>query len=254
MKDVLQALIDALNSNQKVALATVVNVQGASPAALGMKILVTADGRVTGNVGGGLLEQAIVRDSGNCLQSNASRLARYALREEGEDAVGTLCGGEVQVFIEVFMPKPGLLIIGGGHVGRPLAEMAGLLDYDVQVVDVRPERGQALDVNLIDVNTYIVIMTEDASSDEAVLRLVLPTPAPYVGMIGSRRKCQVLLSHLRADDYDGNLLAKIHAPIGLNLGGRQPAEVALAILAEIEMVRHHGNGVPRGLYYEERET
>jgi xanthine dehydrogenase accessory factor len=196
MLDILQALMTDLQANRPAALATIAQVQGASPAALGMKILVHPDGSAVGNVGGGLLEQAIIQDALDALRAGQTRLAHYALREEGENAVGLLCGGEVQVLIEVFMPKPALLIVGGGHVGRPLAEMARLLDYEVLLADVRPERGQPFDPAVITANTYVVIMTEDAVSDESVLRASLPTPAPYIGMIGSRRKCRIIREHL----------------------------------------------------------
>jgi len=244
--DILKTLTAELERNQLAALVTIVQVQGASPAIVGMKILVHPDGGSFGNVGGGLLEERIIKDALNALREGQSRLAHYSLREEGPDAIGTLCGGEVQAFIEVFLPKPTLLIIGGGHVGQPLAEIARLLDYDVQLMDVRPERGQPFDSASITANTFVVIMTEDAVSDDAVLRVTLPTPAPYIGMIGSRHKCQIVLDHLRADKVDEALLKRVHAPIGLNLGGRQPAEVALAILAEIEMVRHRGHAEPKG--------
>jgi xanthine dehydrogenase accessory factor len=246
MLDILKALTSDLEHNLPVALATITQVQGASPAALGMKILVHPDGSAIGNVGGGLLEEAILKDALAALCDGRSRLTHYALREEGENAVGVLCGGEVQVFIEVFMPKPTLLIVGGGHVGRPLAEMARLLNYEVNLADVHPERGQPFDPATLTANTFVVIVTEDAVSDEAVLREALPTPASYLGMIGSRRKCQIVLDHLRAENVDEGLLARVHAPVGLNLGGRQPAEVALAILAEIEMVRHRGHAEPKG--------
>jgi xanthine dehydrogenase accessory factor len=246
MLDVLQALTSDLERNLSVALTTVVEVRGASPAATGMMMLVRLDGSTMGNVGGGLLEQAILNDALTALKEGQSRLAHYALREEGPDAVGTLCGGEVQVFIEVFMPRPTLLIVGGGHVGQALAEIACILNYEAHVVDARTERGQPLDLTSVTTNTFMVIMTEDAVSDEAVLRAALPTSTPYIGMIGSRRKCQTVLAHLRADQVDEDLLKRVHAPIGLNLGGRQPAEVALSILAEVEMVRHHGTTETKG--------
>lgn len=240
MLDILNALTSDLGCNLPAALATVIQVRGASPAVTGMKILVRPDGSIVGNVGGGPLEQAIHKDALAALREGQSRLAHYALREAGQDAIGTLCGGDVQVFIEVYMPKPLLLIVGGGHVGKPLAEIARLLNYAVLLADVRPERGQAFDPAAITANTFVAIMTEDAVSDEAVLHAALPTPTPYIGMIGSRRKCQIILSHLRTDKMEEGLLEKVHAPIGLDLGGRHPAEVALAILAEIEMVRHRG--------------
>ena len=260
--DVLQELVTAREHNKPTALATVVEVSGASPAKVGAKILVRADGTTVGTVGGGRLEQAIVADARAALSEGQSRLTHYTLREEGDDAIGVLCGGEVRVFIEVFAPRPTLLIVGGGHVGKPLAEMARLLNYDVRVVDARAERSSALDsVSVNDdassrrsddnssfrlmredvsAHTYIVLVTEDYVTDEAALRAVIESPAPYIGMIGSRRKCRMVLEHLRADGVAEHLLTRVRAPIGLDLGGTTPAEIALAILAEIEMARHQG--------------
>ena len=91
----------------------------------------------------------------------------------------------------------------------------------------------------------MVLITEDHVTDEAALRQALPTPAPYIGMIGSLRKVGIVLDHLRADGFTQGQLARVRAPIGLDLGGREPAEIALAILAEIECVRHGGDGQPR---------
>ncbi len=240
MLDVLQELVALMERNEPAALATVVEVNGASPAKVGAKILVRGDGTTIGTAGGGRLEQAIIADARAALDGNKSRLTHYTLREEGEDAIGVLCGGEVGVFIQVFAPRPTLLIVGGGHIGKPLAEMARLLNYDVRVVDIRAERGATLDPASMTAYTYIVLVTEDHVADEAALRAVIGSPAPYIGMIGSRRKCRIVLEHLRADGVAESLLGRVRAPIGLDLGGTTPAEIALAILAEIEMARHQG--------------
>jgi xanthine dehydrogenase accessory factor len=245
MLNILQQLVAAVERNEPAALATVVEVVGASPAKVGAKILMRGDGATVGTAGGGRLEQAIVADARAALAEGKSRLTHYTLREEGDDAIGVLCGGEVRVFIEVFAPRPTLLIVGGGHIGKPLAEMAHLLNYEVRVVDVRDERGGALDPASITPHTYIVLVTEDYVSDEAALRTVIESPAPYIGMIGSRRKCRMVLEHLRADGVADDLLARVRAPIGLDLGGTTPAEIALAILAEIEMARHQGRAESR---------
>jgi xanthine dehydrogenase accessory factor len=245
MLNILQQLVAAVERNEPAALATVVEVNGASPAKVGAKILTRGDGATVGTAGGGRLEQAIVADARAALAEGKSRLTHYTLREEGDDAIGVLCGGEVRVFIEVFAPRPTLLIVGGGHIGKPLAEMARLLNYEVRVVDVRDERGGALDPASITPHTYIVLVTEDYVSDEAALRTVIESPAPYIGMIGSRRKCRMVLEHLRADGVTENLLTRVRAPIGLDLGGTTPAEIALAILAEIEMARHQGRAESR---------
>jgi xanthine dehydrogenase accessory factor len=246
MLDVLRELVGLIERNRPAALATVVEVAGASPAKVGAKILLRDDGKTVGTAGGGRLEQAILAEARAALDEGKSRLAHYTLREEGDGAIGVLCGGELRVFIEVFAPRPTLLIVGGGHIGRPLADMARVLNYDVSLVDVREELGTRLDTASLTPQTYIVLITEDHVSDEAALRAVIASPAPYIGMIGSQRKCRMVLEHLRADGVAEDLMARVRAPIGLNLGGTTPAEIALAILGEIEMVRHRGCAAPRG--------
>ena len=205
--------------------------------------------QLAGNVGGGALEQRVREDAAAALADGQPRLAHYRLTEAGPEALGMLCGGEVTVFIEPFLPKPTLLIVGGGHIGRPLAELARTVGYDVEVVDVRPERGDRpqFDPATITDSTYVVLITEDHVTDEAALRQALPMPAPYIGMIGSLRKVGILFGHLRDEGIAEDALARVRAPIGLDTGGREPAEIALAILTEIECVRHGGNGRPRSI-------
>lgn len=253
-KEVLQHLVDALNASEPVAMATAVEVKGASPCQQGFKLLVWPDGRTVGNMGGGGLEERVRQDTLAALRDGRSRLAHYSLRESGEDAIGALCGGEVTVFVDVFQPAPILLILGGGHIGRALADMGRILGFDVRIADVKPERtaGQVLDPGTVTDQTYAVIMTDSPDSDEQALRSLVATRAGYVGMIGSRRKVEIVLQHLRADGVPEGQLLKVRAPIGLDLGGRSPAEIALAILAEIVQVRYGGTGQPRALSVSQR--
>ncbi len=244
---VLKELAASVERDETAALATVVEVTGASPAKVGAKILVRADGTIVGTAGGGRLEQSIVADARVALKKGQSRLVHYILREDGDGAIGVLCGGEVRVFVEALAPRPTLLVVGGGHIGKPLAEMARVLDYDVQIVDVSAERGGAFDPGSVTDHTYIVLITEDHIADEAALRAVIQSPAAYIGMIGSRRKCRLVLEHLRADGVAEQLLQRVRAPIGLDLGGTTPAEIALAILAEVEMARHQGCAASRSM-------
>ncbi len=243
---VLRALLESLDRGETVVLATVVEVLGASPAPLGAKLLLCPDGRTVGTVGGGSLELGVVAEARAALAEGRSRLAHYVLREDGPDAVGMLCGGEVRVFVEVYPRSPTLLLIGGGNVGRPLAEMARQVGFQITVVDVDPQRGAAtaLEQVAIDRDSYVVIMTAEANADEEALRYVVGKPAAYIGMIGSRRKVAVIFEHLRQAGVPEDALARVHAPIGLDLGGRAPAEVALAVLAEMVCVRYGASGRP----------
>ncbi len=256
MLDVLHELTAAIERREAVTLATIVEAQGPAPAQPGFKLLVYADGRQVGNVGGGALEQHIHDAAVQAIAEGCARVVHYTLKEEGPGAIGMLCGGEVAVFVEPYLPRPVLLVVGGGHIGRPLAELARVLNYDVHMVDVRADRATVpqLDPDTITTDTYVVLITEDHVSDEQALRAVIGTPAPYIGMIGSRRKIGMILGHLRADGVPEERLDCVRAPIGLDLGGREPAEIALAILAEIEMSRHHASGRPRSELRKESEA
>ncbi len=244
MKEVIESLLAAIEKMEPAALATIVDVKGASPAQVGFKLLVLADGRAVGNLGGGALEQKVREEALCTLQGNQSRLVHYGFDEKGPDALSMLCGGEVTVFLEVFQPAPTLLIIGRGHIGRPLAEMARTLGFVVRVVDVHSEGAAApqLDPAIITPKTYVVVITGNYVSDEQALSQILNRPAAYIGMIGSLRKAETIFDHLRAAGITEAQLARVHAPIGLDLGGRSPGEIALAILAEIVKIRNRGSG------------
>ncbi len=232
-------LAECIQHKQPAVLATVIEVNGASPVKVGAQILLQADGKTAGNVGGGNLETAILADAHLVLQDGNPLLKHYGLTETGKDAVGMLCGGEVRVFIQPFLPPPQLIIVGGGHIGRPLKVMGEAGGFEVLVVDVVPGRADLPDLEAVPFTTdsYVVLITTDHVSDEAALRIALRTPARYIGMIGSRAKCRTILNHLQADGIPADTLQRLYAPIGLNLGGPAPEEIAVAILAEVIAVR-----------------
>jgi xanthine dehydrogenase accessory factor len=247
MRDPIQVLAEAIQQQQSAVLATVIEIRGASPAKVGAQIVRLADGTTAGTVGGGKLEASILNDATDAQLSGQPRLTHYALAEAGPDAIGTLCGGEVRVFIQPYAPVPRLVIVGGGHIGLPLKVMGEAAGFDVMVVDA--ERGLAnvpgLDAIALNQDSYVVLITTDHISDEAALRQVITSPIRYVGMIGSRAKCQTILDHLRADGITAEALNRVYAPIGLELGSTSPQEIAVAILAEIIAVRHGGRGTFR---------
>jgi xanthine/CO dehydrogenase XdhC/CoxF family maturation factor len=129
-------------------LATVVKVRGASPAKVGAQIVLLEDGTTTGTVGGRKLKSAILDDAHLTLTESLPRLPKYSLTEKGVDAVGTLCGREVRVFIQPFVPPPQLIIVGSGHIGRPLKGMGEAAGFDVLVVEAEAGRANVLRVGL----------------------------------------------------------------------------------------------------------
>jgi len=247
MNQAILSLAQTLESKQSAVLATVIEVSGASPAKVGAKLLLRADDTTAGTVGGGKLEEVVLAECRQARADGQPRITHYALAETGAEAIGTLCGGDARVFIEPYNPPPKLVIVGGGHVGRPLKVMGETVGFEVIVVDVEPGRATVPELDAVALNedSYVVLITTDHISDEAALRKVVTSPAGYIGMIGSRAKCQAIVEHLVADGFTDAQLSHVYAPIGLDLGGPTPQEIALAILAEIVIVRRGGSGQMR---------
>lgn len=261
--DVLQAAVSALQSGQRAALLTIVRSHGSTPRHSGAKMLLQEDGAQMGTIGGGTLEESALRDAQQALIEGQSRLTTYELSGKTEQSVG-LCGGAVEVSIEVLMPAAQLVIIGAGHIAQPLAAMAGMTGMDVIIVDDRPDWAtherfpQAKQIHVVNYDrsseTLAPLPLEITSStavvvatwgwDEPALRQILATPAFYIGLIGSKRKLALLADSLQAHGVDLELFKRVHAPIGLDLGGETPGEIALSVMAEIQLVRHGGSGQP----------
>jgi xanthine dehydrogenase accessory factor len=244
MHEVILELAQAIKSGQKVVMATVISAHGGTPVRAGARILVDKEGIISGTVGGGKLEKTVIADCLELHKSGGAKTAHYSLTEKGKDALGMICGGEVEVFMETFEPKPKLIIVGGGHIGRVLKRLGETVEYEVSVVDVEPELSTVPDLSKItlDNNSYVVLITSSYKSDEAALRHVLNYPVAYIGMIASRTKSKIILKRLRDDGYKEEQITNLYTPIGLDLGGRSPQEIGLAILSEIVAVRNGGTG------------
>lgn len=161
------------------------------------------------------------------------------------------------VFLRVYSPSPRLLIVGAVHIAQTLAPMATMAGFDVVIVDPRlafatPDRfpGVALAVEwpdeamarlAPDALTAVVLLSHDPKLDDPALHAALASPAFYIGALGSRRTHEKRLARLE-DAGLRHLAGRIHGPVGLDLGGRSPAEIAVSILAQIIQVRYRGMG------------
>ena len=257
---VYQEVLGAIRSGDPACLLTLVEVRGSTPREVGAKMLLLADGSTVGTIGGGPMEAAALRDAKEALAANESRMSYYSLLGESSSDLG-VCGGDARVFVEVLHPKPTLLIVGAGHVGQPLALFGERLGFRVVVADDRAEfanreRFPGADQLIVGPyeelsqrispgpQTYVVIATRGHEFDEQVLQQFLDCQAAYIGMIGSKVKVRSVFDSLLAKGVAAEKLARVHAPIGLRIGGQTPAEIALSILAEIVAVQHGGDGEP----------
>jgi xanthine dehydrogenase accessory factor len=163
------------------------------------------------------------------------------------------------LFVEPFRRPAHLIIVGAIHIAIPLHRLAKLMGYRVTVVDARakfatkerfPESDElivawpdeAMEKLVIDNSSYVVILTHDPKFDLPALRSVLAKETGYVGAIGSRKTNQNRFDALRGEGFTEEQLARVHGPIGLDLGGRGAEETALGIMAEITAVRFGGTG------------
>jgi xanthine dehydrogenase accessory factor len=268
---VYEALLEAQGRGEPVALATVVSVQGSIPRHAGSKMLVRADGSIVGTVGGGAMESKVIQEALAALADGQTRMPSYTLNnlEAGDPGV---CGGTIQLFIEPISIAPTLLVIGGGHVGRALAALAKWCDYRVILSDDReafcnPEYAPGLDDYVIckpgeitqrvsiTSQTYIAAVTRGLPVDLRLIPALLGTDAPYIGLIGSRRRWALTVKALEKEHgLTGTQLSRVHAPIGLELEAETPKEIALSIMAEITMARRGGTGQPMQWIGEAAET
>jgi xanthine dehydrogenase accessory factor len=252
-------LLDAKETGEAVALATVVSVQGSVPRHAGSKMLVRQNGSIVGTVGGGAMEAQIIKEAVAALQDGLTRLPSYTLNDIASGDPG-VCGGTVQVFIEPLGVAPTLLIIGGGHVGKALAELGLWTGWRVILSDDRvaycnPEYvnglagyvvcrpSQISEEVTIDTHTYVAAVTRGLPVDIDLLPTLLATNAAYIGLIGSRRRWALTQKALRVErGLSDTEFKRIYAPIGLELNAETPQEIAISILAHITMVRRGGNG------------
>ena len=239
-------------------LCTVVRTRGSVPRHAGAKMLVFPGGRLQGTIGGGELESRVVRDALAALDEGASRLVRYPLVDPAAGDAG-VCGGEMEVFVEPVRSEPTVLVVGGGHVGRALVHLAKWLGFQVVLSDDRaefctPESVPGADAYLamplqelartfqFTPETRIVLTTRNMEVDVEGLPALLDVPHAYLGVIGSRRRWAAAVAAMESRGVPRHKLARVHAPVGLELNAETPEEIALSILAEIVMLRYQGTG------------
>ncbi len=260
-RSIYEALLKAQSEGIPVALAIVTSTEGSIPRHAGSKMLVYSDGTTTGTVGGGALEQRVIEEALAALGDGQPRSTTYALNdlESGDPGV---CGGSATLFIEPVGVVPRLVVVGAGHVGKALAELARWVGFRVTICDDREEfcnpeylpgmddyvvckPGELTEHISIDRLTYIAALTRGVPIDVELIPTLLETRAAYIGLIGSRRRWALTVKTLKDEHgLTETDLVRVHAPIGLELEAETPREIAISILAEIIMIWRGGTGEP----------
>jgi xanthine dehydrogenase accessory factor len=258
VSSIFQALAELESKNGVGALCILVRSKGSTPRHAGSKMLVYPDGSIVGTLGGGDLENRIIAEARQTIQDGRARMLEYNLADPSLGDPG-VCGGQVEVYLEPLMPKPTLVVIGAGHVGKAVAHLAKWLGFYVVVNDDRPElcRPEAvpgadayLSVPMADLpqhlaitpSTYLVLTTRGVNIDVEGLPVLVNTSAAYIGLIGSQRRWMTAKNMLVERGVPVGKLDRVRSPIGLELHAETPEEIAVSILAEIIMLRQGGDG------------
>jgi len=351
MDDFYRQINQELSHGRDIVLATIVRQKGSAPRTTGTRFLIRADGRFSGTIGGGRLEADVLRAAPEVFSRRKNKLLYFRLQGEEVAQTEMICGGEVDVFLELisaqnlhhrlffnnlsslslpdhkillatliedqgsadrqdtnffyseeegYFPNPPpawiqplrdrlsaflnndppvqlltdpsgkgrifletwtppvtVFLFGAGHVSRPLCRLAKMTGFRVVVIDDReefptkarfPEADELIvrpfDVGLnefpLDPNSYVVIITRGHLHDHQILRQVMKKPLGYLGMIGSRRKTEIIFQALRREGFSEEAIRTIHAPIGLAINAQTPEEIAISIIAELIQVRGGG--------------
>jgi xanthine dehydrogenase accessory factor len=236
--EIYDALKRVLAEERPAALATVVAGPG-----LGEQMLL-ARGQELGSLGASNLDDAVRAWAADLLAGQRSERRSF-----------DRAAGPAEVFLEVHPPPPQLILVGAVHTAIPLVAFARTLGYRTIVVDPRgafatPERFAHADRLLrewpdeafarlrLDEATALAVLSHDLKLDLPALRLALKSPLFYVGALGSRKTHRKRVAALKEEGFGDQELARIHAPIGLPLGGRSPEEIALAVIAEVVAARY----------------
>jgi xanthine dehydrogenase accessory factor len=253
-KQITEAVQRVIENGSTAVLITLIEAK----ANVGAKLLVAEAGTIAGSLGDAGLDDAAAKFAGDFLNT------REEVRSFKVQNLGPGLGEwtDAQVLCERIQPEPRMVICGAGHVGASLARLASLTGYRVTLIDDRAEfLTRALfpeeTIELIIAATWhdavrdaigngrgvsVAVVTRGHNEDEECLRAVTSTQADYVGLIGSKRRTNIVLDRLRQAGADEARLRNVHAPVGLDIGAVTPEEVALAIMAEIVAARRGGKG------------
>jgi xanthine dehydrogenase accessory factor len=236
MSSYFETIRRCVEEERPLVSATVIR----GPGPIGARMIIFEDGLAEGGLTDPQLEDRVRSDALAALRRGSARRVSYACPN----------GESIEVFLDVYPTPPTLLIFGGVHIGVPLASFAKQMGFRVRVIDARgrfanrerfPDADEIvlkyadeyLQDTRVDGSTYVVVLSHDPKLDDPALLHVLRTPARYIGAIGSRTTNEKRRARLREQGLSDDLIARIHAPIGLDIGAETPEEIALAIMAEM---------------------
>ena len=237
--DIYSEIVRLRALGQKSALATIVDARGSIPSYESAKLLVREDGSILGTVGGGCVEAEVWNAAREVIDTEKPKHLSFNLGQDVTYDSGLICGGQLNVYIELIVPPAQALIFGAGHISRSLSKVATLAGFSTIIIDNRdtyanrdrfPEAAEIHAAEYEDIfpklsirdSSYILIVTRGHRDDLRVLRWAVTTPARYVAMIGSKRKVISVVKEIEKEGVPRSAFERLHAPMGLDIGAITP--------------------------------
>jgi len=238
--------------------ATVVKATGSVPGKTGASMILQSDGSTLGTVGGAALEERIKELARTAFETRAGDLHHFDLQAWTPGGLPSLCGGSVEIAIEYVAAHPNLLLWGGGHVARALADLLPTLEYDFSVADDRPDwvgpdrfpqadRREVVPPDRLwerfdpPTFTHLYLLGYDAMKDLEVLASAIDRFPNSIGLIASASKREHMFAELRKRGIPREAIARVRSPVGIEIGAETPAEIAVSIIAELVAEMHPNN-------------
>lgn len=248
--DVYEELVQLRRTGQKAALATIIEVTGSIPSFQSAKMLVREDGSMVGTIGGGCTEAEVWTAAREVMETEKPKMLSFNLGQDAAYDQGLICGGQLNVYVEPVLPIPFCFIFGAGHISKSLSKIATQAGFRTVIIDNRenyanrerfPEAAEihaaeyeeVLPKLAVNGSSYFIIVTRGHKDDMRILRWAVEQPARYMGMIGSKRKTIEVVKHLRREGIPLEKFAKLHAPMGFDIGAVTPEEIAVSVVAEM---------------------
>ena len=246
MNNWIELLHDFKRNKQPVALVTVTKILGSAPCKVASKMIVTKQKEIFGTIGGGKLEFQVIDEAVAAIQENKIKELSYTLGPDFEQC----CGGKVELIIEPMNQSPELYLFGAGHIGVELCNVLKNTPFNITLLDVRENWRNTIEIDKFvtfsDINfdlykqfinwgsnCYVVIMTHDHKLDFEITALALHSQTKYIGLIGSKTKKIKFNNMLKKELNFGPGISPVHCPIGLDLGGNSPKEIAISVASEL---------------------
>lgn len=254
---VLAVCAEKMRLGSRCALATVIARHGSTPSTPGQKLVLALDGSAVGTVGGGAVEREVLEALGAVLQhpGDHHEVRSFKLGPE----LGMCCGGRVEVLIESLQARTPVFVVGAGHVGSALAPLLAQLGFAVTLCDMRTEYADERAIEGVtvvcgdfdevgqnaDTSGICLTMTHDHGLDQDVVEWALRRGFAFVGGVGSRAKAERTRQRLAHRNFPQADQDRVRMPVGLDIGARLPAEIALAIAAELVRWRSAATEITR---------